>query len=292
MHQFQRTRRGPCNARNKLLEVLKTKEGYDSLKDVQHQMRDIELANWKDLLKRVDSIVKSLEIIYRVKLRVHLEEIPLERIYPTEDFLENDKLALVFKKTVEENYDVPITVVNSSRDYFVLDGHHRAFILKKLMHKTMKANVLRFPQGASYRDVSKHPLEDLRIKDISPIEDPILKAWQRILFIVEHYEAIYNMPFYLSKERIDLKNLVPTQPHVGKKQIEAIKTVLVPIVCIRCGEKCYILDGHARSLRAKELGLDSVEAMVLLPKRAIDFGIVKTARDMNLKQLEDIEITE
>ena len=255
-------------------------------------MREIELASWKGLSRRVDGIVKSLEIIYQVKLRVGLEEILLELLYPTEDFLENDKLALVFKKTVEENYEVPITVVSSGKDYFVLDGHHRAFILKKLMHRTMKANVLRFPEGASYREILRHPLEDLRIKDISPVEDPILKAWQRILFIVEHYEAIYDMPFYLSKERIDLKNLVPTQPHVGKKQIRAIKKVLVPIVCIRCGEKCYILDGHARSLRAKELGLDSIEAMILLPKKKIDFGIIKTAQDMDLRQLEDIKIME
>jgi hypothetical protein len=139
-------------------------------------MRKIELANWKDLSKRVDGIVKSLEIIYQVKLQVDLEEISLERVYPTEDFLENDKLALVFKKTVEEGYDVPITVVNSGKDYFVLDGHHRAFIRRKLLFKTIKAHVLRFPEGRSYREILRHPLEDLRIKDVSPIEDPILKA--------------------------------------------------------------------------------------------------------------------
>ena len=253
-------------------------------------MREIELASWKDLSKRVDSIVKSLEIIYQVKLSVDLEEIPLERVYPTEDFLENDKLALVFKKTVEENYDVPITVVNSGRDYFVLDGHHRAFICKKLMYKTIKAHVLRFPKGKTYREISKHPLEDLRIKDISPIEDPILKAWQRILFVAEHYEAIYNLPFYLSREKIDLKDLVPTQSQVGRTQIDAIIKVLVPIVCIRYGKKCYILDGHARSLRAKEFGLDSIEAIILLPKAKINFGIVKTAEAMGLRRLEDVKI--
>jgi len=255
-------------------------------------MREIELANWKDLSKRVDNIVRSLEIIYQVKLHVDLEEIPLERTYPTEDFLENDKLALVFKKTVEENYDVPITVVNSGKDYFVLDGHHRAFIHKKLMYKTIKAHVLRFPEGKTYREISRHPLEDLRIKDISPIEDPILKAWQRILFVVEHYEAIYNIPFYLSEELVDLKKLVPTQSHVGRTQIDAIKKLLVPIVCIRCGDKCYILDGHARSLRAKELGLDSLRAMILMSSRKINFGIVKTAEAMDLRQLEDIKIVE
>ncbi|MDH5788083.1 MAG: hypothetical protein OEZ40_07325, partial [Candidatus Bathyarchaeota archaeon] len=212
-------------------------------------MREIELANWKDLSNRVDGIVKSFETIYKVKLRVDLEEIPLERLYPTEDFLENDKLALVFKKIVKENYDVPITVVNSGEDYFVLDGHHRAFIRKKLMHRTIKAHVLSFPEGKTYREILRLPLEDLRIKDVSPIEDPILKAWQRILFVVEHYEAIYNVPFYLSKEHVNLKDLIPTQSHVGKTQIDSIKKLLVPIVCIRGGGKYYILDGHARSLR-------------------------------------------
>jgi hypothetical protein len=255
-------------------------------------MREIELASWKDLSRRVDSIVRSLELIYEVKLRVDVEQITLERVYPTEDFLENDKLALVFKKTVEENYDVPITVVNSGEDYFVLDGHHRAFIRKKLMYPTIKANVLRFPEDKTYREIQRRPLEDLRIKDISPIEDPILKAWQRILFVVEHYEAIYNMPFRLGRERIRLEDLVPTQSHVGKAQIDAIKQLLVPIVCIHDGEKYHILDGHARSLRARELGLDSIEAMVLLPTVKIKFGIVKTADAMGLRRLDDVKIME
>jgi hypothetical protein len=253
-------------------------------------MREIELASWKGLAKRVAGIVRSLEIIYQVKLRVNLEEIPLERVYPTEDFLENDKLALVFKKTVEENYDVPITVVNSGRDYLVLDGHHRAFICRKLMHKKIRAHVLRFPEGKTYREILRHPLEDLRIKDISTIEEPILKAWQRILYVCEHYEAIYNIPFYLDRRCVNLEQLVPTQSYVGRAQVEAIKKLLVPIVCVCQGDKCYVLDGHARSLRAKELGQNSIDTIVLLPPHKIDFGIVKTAEDMGLHRLEDIEI--
>jgi len=253
-------------------------------------MREIELASWWDLPRRVESIVKSLELIYGVKLTVNLEEIQLDRVFPTEDFLENDKLALVFRKAVEEDYCVPITVVEKGSEYFVLDGHHRAFVRKKLMFKTVKAEVLRFPQGSCYREIVKFPLESLRIKDVSPIEDPILKAWQRILFVCEHYEAIYDMPFYLSREQVDLTDLVPTQNCIAKAQIDAIVKLLVPIVCIRFGKKCYILDGHARSLRAKELGLNSIEAMILMSKTKKDFGIVKTAEEMGLHQLEDIVI--
>jgi IMP dehydrogenase len=253
-------------------------------------MREIELASWKDILRRVGNVVKSLEMIYSVKLYVDLEEVSLEQVYPTEDFLENDKLALVFMKTVLENYDVPIIVVKKKEDYFILDGHHRSFVYKKLMIKSIRAYVLKFPEGKSYRDIFKHSIEDLRIKDISTIEDPILKAWQRILYILEHYEAIYDLPFYLKKENIALNDLVPTQSHVKKAQIDTIKEILVPIVCIHVHDKYYILDGHARSLRAEQLGLESIEAMILLAKANIDFGIIKTTEDMHLHDLADVQI--
>jgi IMP dehydrogenase len=253
-------------------------------------MREVELASWEDLQKRVDSIVRSLEIIYKTSLLVDLENIRFERLFPTEEFLENDKLALVLQKVVDENYDVPITVVSRDEEYFVLDGHHRAFIRKKLMFKTIEAYVVKFPEGARYREVPKRLLENLRIKEVGPVEDPILRTWQRILFVVEHYEAIYNVPFYLRKETVDLKNLVPTQPHVWKAQVDAIEKLLVPIVCIKDGNKYYILDGHARSIRAKELGLNSIAAMVLQSTEKLSFGIVRTAETMDLQGLEDIKV--
>jgi len=95
-----------------------------------------------------------------------------------------------------------------------------------------------FPEGKKYREIIRRPLEELRIRDITPIEDPILKAWQRILLDCEHYEAIYNIPFYLDRKCVRLEQLVPTQSHVGKAQVEAIKKLLVPIVCVCQGDKC------------------------------------------------------
>ena len=96
--------------------------------------------------QRVDSLKRSLEIIYGSKTQSLLLDIPVDRLFPTEDFLENDKLALVFKKTVNEGYDVPIIAVENGTDYFVLDGHHRSFIYVKLRKKTIKARVMKFPQ--------------------------------------------------------------------------------------------------------------------------------------------------
>jgi len=255
-------------------------------------MREILLASWEDAPRRVDNVKRSLEIIYGVKLEVDLEDVSLDRLYPTEDFLENDKLALVFMKIVTEGYDVPIITVKRGEDYFVLDGHHRSFIFKKLMEKAVKAYVLKFPENMSYRAVAKRPLEELPIKDVGVIDNIILKAWQRILGVMKHYEAIYHVSFNLKKEQVHLEDLVPTQPQVVKAKIDSIKEPLVPITCIQHQGKCYILEGHTRSLRAKQMGLDSIKAIVLLPPVKINFGIVKTAKETNLKSLEDIRILE
>jgi IMP dehydrogenase len=93
----------------------------------------------------------------------------------------------------------------------------------------------------------------------------------------------------MRKDKICLRDLVPTQSQVGKAQVDAIKTLLVPVVCVRYKGKYYVLDGHARSLRALQMGLESVDAMVLFPETPIDYGVAKTAKEMNLKSLKDIK---
>ena len=110
-------------------------------------MRKIELSTWESVPQKADSLRRSLEIIYGVKLETDSSNIQLDQLYPTEDFLENDKIALVFMKTVNEAYDVPIIAVERGEDYFVLDGHHRSFISKKLQRKTIMAKVQVPPQG-------------------------------------------------------------------------------------------------------------------------------------------------
>ncbi len=92
-------------------------------------MRKIDLLGWEDLPRHIESVKRSFENIYEVELPVKSERIPFEHLYPTEGFLEKDKLALVLMKTVNEGYNVPIIATKHGEDYFILDGHHRSFIL-------------------------------------------------------------------------------------------------------------------------------------------------------------------
>jgi len=253
-------------------------------------MRKIELASWKNVPRRLASLRKTLEIIYRVKLGVDLKGVPIDRLHPTENFLEKDKLAVVFMKVLTEDYDVPIIAVERVEDFFVLDGHHRSFISKKLMNKTVKAYVLKFPKNKSYRAIAKRSLEGLPIKDVGVIDNPLMKTWGQILTILKYYEALYDISFHLRKEQVHLKDLVPTQSQIRRERIDSIKELLVPITCVKYEGRFYILDGHARSLRAKELGLESIQAIILSPKVKIDFGIVEAVKEMNIRSLEDIQI--
>jgi len=129
----------------------------------------------EDLPLRIENIKKSLEEIYGVELSVEFENVSLDRLYPTEEFLEKDKLALVFVKRIKEGYDIPIIAVKRGGDY-ILDGHHRSFISKKMMKNTIRAYVLKFPKDRSYRDQPKNPLENLPIKDVAEIDNSLLKA--------------------------------------------------------------------------------------------------------------------
>ena len=251
-------------------------------------MRDIHLVEEDEIKEHLNNIKLSLELIYHVTLSCELEDVGFENLFPTEAFLEKDKLALVLQKSVTEEYNVPIIAVKQDDNYFILDGHHRSYVSKKLMKKTIGTLVLQFPEAKSYRNPSKRLLEDLGIREFQVIDDPIVRTWAQILTLLKYYEALYDLYFYWKKEEVLLNNLVPTQSQVRRVNLELINEVVVPILCIRHRDKYYILDGHARSLRALQLGLTSITAMTLVSKLNIEYGIVKTTKKINLESLNDI----
>jgi len=100
-------------------------------------MRKVELVSAESLPRRLEDVKKSLEGVYDVPLSANFREINLNELHPTETFLEKDKLSLVFQKIIEEDYMVPIIAVEQGGQHFIIDGHHRSFINKKLGKGTM-----------------------------------------------------------------------------------------------------------------------------------------------------------
>ena len=161
-----------------------------------------------------------------------------------------------------------------------------------MMEETVESYVLRFPEEVSYRAPPRQSIEETPIIDVAPIREPILRAWSQIITLLKYYEKIHNTPFYFKIKRLSLNELVPTQPQVERRQILSIKRLLVPIVCIGDGGKYYILDGHARTLKAREAGMNSIRAIILTPKSSVEYGIVKTVKSIGLESIVDLKVIE
>lgn len=253
-------------------------------------MREIELIDDETFSKRLENIRKSFEIIYDVQISTELVEVALERLLPTEAFLEKDKLALVFKKIIEENYNTPIIVVECEKGYGILDGHHRAYIWRKLDRSYMKAYALKFPPEMGYAPNVFPSLEALPIMEVSKIDDQYLLGRSHILTLLKYYEAIYEISFIMKEDYLPLDRLVPTQPFVDRARLNSMGKILVPITCIKHDDMFYILDGHVRTLAAKRDGYGMIHSIILSPTKRVEFGIVKTAEAMKLKSLDDVKV--
>ena len=175
---------------------------------VEGNLRKIELTTPEGLPARIQSIKISLEKIYGAKLSVEFRVLPVRSLCSTENFLEKDKLALIFMKIIDEGYRVPIITVRKGGEYYVLDGHHRSYILAKMMEETVESYVLRFPEEVSYRAPPRRPIEETPIIDVALIRDPILRAWSQIIILLKYYEKIYDTPFYFKIKRLSLDSWI------------------------------------------------------------------------------------
>lgn len=255
-------------------------------------MRQIQLATEQTMLNDLESITKSYEQLYDVQIHVSTQNVPTSNLYPTEPFLEEDKLALIFKKVIEEDYNPAVIVVESGPVFYVLDGHHRAYVRLKLADPLIKAHNLIFPPHKSFRERERRRLGEMTTIRVSPIDDPILATWNETLKLLQYYEKLYGIPFTIREAYVPLNRLIPTQPTVNSSSVLGVRTVEVPITCLEAEGHYPILDGHARALAAKRDGLSSIHAVVLVPSRPIRFRITATAERMGLETLGDIRMLE
>jgi len=242
------------------------------------------------MLVDLDSITKSYEQLYDVQIHVNTQNVPTAALSPTEPFLEEDKLSLVFKKVIEEDYDPPVIAVKAGPVFYVLDGHHRSYIRLKLAESIIRAYVLIFPDYRPFRWRVRRRFGEMTAIRVSPIDDPLLATWNHILTLLHYYERLYGIPFNLREAYVPLTQLMPTQATVNSARIIGVQGIRVPIACLEIDDRYPILDGHARALAARRDGRSTIHAMVLVPSRPVSFGIVVTAEKMGLKELDDVRV--
>lgn len=154
------------------------------------------------------------------------------------------------------------------------------------------------------RGLSKLPVidEDRKLVGIVTTTDVIRSHIERVTptklkKLTETLEKLYPIKTSVRLGKVSLPELMPTQSNVqpgeftGRKY-EIKRGLAEPIVVIKTGERLILVDGHHRSLAALKMGIEEMDAYIILLSKDIELGLEKTARTMGLRSIEDIKIVE
>ena len=115
--------------------------------------------------------------------------------------------------------------------------------------------------------------------------------------LVRTLEQIHGVDLNEERRRVSLGALTPTQDRVYAdelegRQYELERGLAEPLVVIDNDGRLYLADGHHRVMAASELGIEEMDAYVIVPERRLDLGMAKTAEKEGLRTIGDIEIVD
>jgi len=102
----------------------------------------IRLITREEAFKRAERIKKENEVLYGVPFELEHKYLPLNALIPTQWELSEKKLLVVLQE-IAHGYDAPVIVLEHKGNYYILDGHHRAYARKKLGFSQIEAIILR-----------------------------------------------------------------------------------------------------------------------------------------------------
>ena len=110
-------------------------------------------------------------------------------------------------------------------------------------------------------------------------------------------ETIHDVDLEQERRTVALRELIPTQGRVYADELEGRRYELErglaePLVVIDNAGTFLLADGHHRTLAADRLGIDEMDAYVIVTGRELELGIAQTAANEGLESLEDIEVVD
>ncbi len=110
-------------------------------------------------------------------------------------------------------------------------------------------------------------------------------------------EQIHEIDLTEERRTIALEDLTPTQGRVYADELEGRRYELErglaePLVVIDNDGTLLLADGHHRVLASDRLGIDEMDAYVIVVDQEIDLGMAQTAEKENLERIDDIEVVD
>jgi IMP dehydrogenase len=110
-------------------------------------------------------------------------------------------------------------------------------------------------------------------------------------------ETIHGIDAEEERRTIELADLTPTQGKVYADELEGRRYELErglaePLVVIDNADELLLADGHHRVMAAQRIGIEDMDAYVIVLPRRIDLGMAKTAKKEGLTSLADVDIVD
>jgi IMP dehydrogenase len=110
-------------------------------------------------------------------------------------------------------------------------------------------------------------------------------------------ENIHDIEVEERRESVALADLIPTQARVYAdelegRQYELERGLAEPLVVIENGDVLLLADGHHRVAAANQLGVEEMDAYVIVVDESVELGMHRTARKEGLERIDDIEIVD
>lgn len=120
---------------------------------------------------------------------------------------------------------------------------------------------------------------------------------EKVSTLKDTLENIHGVSLHKQRREVELDALTPTQTRVYADELEGRSYELdrglaEPLIVIDNAGELYLADGHHRVLAARKLGIESMDAYVIVVEERIDLGIGQLAAAESLDGLDDIEIVD
>ncbi|WP_254543682.1 CBS domain-containing ParB/RepB/Spo0J family partition protein [Halomarina pelagica] len=113
--------------------------------------------------------------------------------------------------------------------------------------------------------------------------------------LIETLRNIHGVGMRQERRKVPLASLTPTQSKVYTDELEGRSYELEnglaePLVVIdNGGDRLLLADGHHRVKAAKRLGIEEMDAYVIVLEERVPLGMAETARKANLETIDDIQ---
>lgn len=110
-------------------------------------------------------------------------------------------------------------------------------------------------------------------------------------------EEIHQVELKEERREVEISRLVPTQSTVYADELEGRmyelkKGLAEPLVVIDHGGRLLLADGHHRVLAADRLGIDRMDAYVIIVDKEVTLGMERTIQDQELETIHDISVVD